>query len=60
MKKILSLFLLMFSFLGIFNTVSANKCEFSNEKGASVTSMIDGCMEDTTVVAVKEDGTIEV
>jgi hypothetical protein len=59
MKKILTILIVLITFFSQFNLISANVCKFDKWENAKVTDMIDGCMQDTTVVAVKDDWDIE-
>ena len=59
MKKILILCILWISFLAWNNSVLANDCNFQNWDDTKVTDMINNCMKDTSVVAVKGDATLE-
>lgn len=58
-KYLLSIIFVLLSVFTFFNwEVLYAKCEF-DKTATGVTAMIQGCMEETTVVAVKWDGTVE-
>lgn len=59
MKKILTLIIIWISFFYNTNYLNANNCNFVKWEDAKVTDMIQGCMDDTSVVAVKDKADIE-